>query len=243
MTISLVIPAYNERRYIRNALEAALKNGKGKFLEILVVDNASTDDTARVAASFPGVRVVREERKGTGNARQTGFEQAKGEVVAYVDADTLIPEGWVEAIERAFRDPEVVFLSGPFRYYESKRYPIWLLNAIWWVTPPIYWAVGYMGNTGNCAIRASALRAAGGYDRSISFYGDDTDLARRMHKVGKSLWRLGFNDYSSGRRFDEQGIIKSCWIYLLNYWWPVIFHRPYTPGIHPVKSQEAPAQQ
>ena len=235
MDISLIIPAHNEEKWIGQCLEMAIKNGKGKFKEIIVVDNASTDRTAEIARSYPGVQVVTEMRKGTGHARQTGTEQSTGEILAYVDADTHIPEGWVDTIEKVFqRDPRVVFLSGAYRYHrhETKRYPAWLLDAVWWFTPPVYWIVGYIGNAGNCAMRADALKKVGGHDRSLAFYGDDTDLARRLHAVGKTLWRMNFNNYSSPRRFEEVGLVKMCLQYMINYWWPVLFHRPYSPGHH-----------
>lgn len=237
MNISLIIPAHNEESYIGGCLSAAIRNSDGKLAEIIVVDNASTDSTATIAASFPGVKVVREGRKGTGNARQTGAEVATGEILAYVDADTHIPRGWVEYIDRTFtNDKNVSFLSGPYKYHrkESKYYPARLLDLIWWVTPPVYWVVGFMGNAGNCAMRADALKKIGGHDRSLAFYGDDTDLARRLHKVGKTLWRMDFNNYSSSRRFDQEGLFQMCLKYMINYWWPVLFHRPYTIGHHDI---------
>jgi len=231
MDISLIIPAYNEEAYIGPTLESIIRNTRGKLKEIIVVDNGSKDGTAAVVRRYPQVKLVYERRKGTGNARQTGAEHATGDILAYVDADTVIPPGWVEYIENVFsKRPDVVFLSGAYRYRESTRYPLWLLNAIWWVTPPVYWIVGYMGNAGNCAMRADALKKINGHDRSISFYGDDTDLARRMHGVGKTLWRMGFYNYSSPRRFDKGGVVKECMQYMVNYWWPVLFHRPLTQG-------------
>ncbi len=236
MSISLIIPAYNEESSIGACIEAAIKNGKGKYKEIIVVDNASTDNTAAVAGRYPDVRVISETRKGTGHARQTGTENAQGEILAYVDADTRIPEGWFDYIEKVFSsDPKVVFLSGPYRYLVSTRYPLWFLNALWWVSPPIAGIVGFMAIGGNCAMRADALKSIGGHDRTIAFYGDDTDLARRLHKVGKTLWRMKFFIYTSGRRFDEKGIFDTCMQYTLNYWWPVLFHRPFTTGHHDIK--------
>ncbi len=236
MDISLIIPAYNEAANIGATLDSAIKHGKGKFKEIIVVDNASTDATAEVAGKFPGVTVVREDRKGTSNARQTGFEHSSAEIVAYIDADTRMPDGWVDTIEDVFsRDAKVLFLSGPYRYYESGRYPLWFLDAIWWVSPPLAWIVGYVAIGGNCAMRADALRKIGGHDRAITFYGDDTDLARRFHEVGKTLWRMKFFIYTSGRRFDEKGIFNTCMQYTLNYWWPVLFHRPFSLGHHDIK--------
>ena len=243
MDISLIIPAYNEEASIGLCLETVIKNSKGKFKEIIVVNNASTDKTAEVASRYPGVTVVYEARKGTGNARQTGFEHSHCDVAAYIDSDSLVPEDWVDKIEKWFAsDPRVVFLSGAYRYHKGGFYPAWFLDAVWWLSLPAYWAVGYMGNTGNCAIRSSALKEIGGFDRSILFYGDDTDVSRRLHKVGKTIWSMNFYNYSSPRRFEQAGLFTTYFTYMLNYWWPVIFHRPYTPGHHFIKGHKTVAR-
>ena len=231
MDISLIIPAFNEEKAIGKCLEVAIQNSKGKFKEIIVVDNASTDKTAEIASSYPGVTVVYEARKGTGNARQTGFENAHADVVAYLDSDSHIPEDWVEKIEKMFtEDPNLVFLSGAYRYHDCSRPRALFLDAVWWFSLIAYWTVGYVGNTGNCAMRSEAMHKIGGFDRSILFYGDDTDIARRLHAVGRTVWSMSFYNYSSSRRFSEQGVFKTYFTYLLNYWWPVLFHRPYTTG-------------
>lgn len=232
MTISLVIPAYNEEAVIGECLENVLRVAKGRFKEIIVVDNASTDRTAEIAGSYPGVTVVHEARKGTGNARQTGFEHTNADIVAYIDSDSLIPDDWIDKILKWFEDPKVVFLSGAYRYHKGGYYPAWFLDFVWWFSKPAYWVVGYMGNTGNCAVRSTAMKEVGGFDRSILFYGDDTDISRRLHKVGKTVWSLRFYNYSSPRRFEKSGLFTTCFTYMINYWWPVIFHRPFTPGHH-----------
>ncbi|MDO8521677.1 MAG: glycosyltransferase family 2 protein [bacterium] len=235
MDITLIIPAYNEEDYIGQCLDAAIKNSGGKFKEIIVVDNASTDKTAEVAGRYPRVKVVTETRRGTGHARQTGLEYATGNIVAYIDADTVVPEGWVDRIETEFNDPEVVLLSGPYRYYDAPWYKRWILNSLWWISAPITSrVVGFMALGGNMVMKKTALEAVG-FDRSIAFYGDDTDIARRMHTKGKTLWRMSFYIYTSSRRFLEHGIIKTNAIYVANYLWPVIFHRPFTAVYQDIK--------
>ena len=56
-TISLIIPAYNEEKYIGQCLDSAIKNSNGKFFEVIVVDNASKDNTSKIASSYPNVKV------------------------------------------------------------------------------------------------------------------------------------------------------------------------------------------
>ena len=229
MDITLVIPAHNEERYIGACLDAAIKNSRGKFKEIIVVDNVSTDKTAEVARSRPGVRVVYEKQKGLTSARQGGFEAATSEYLAYLDADTHITEKWFDVAENVFAErPEIVSLSGPRRYFGAARYRLWILNAMWATAPLAYPFVGYMILGGNFIAKRSAIAAIGGFDRSIEFYGEDTDLARRLSKIGKVLFRMDFFVRSSARRFENEGILKTNIVYALNFIWPVMFGRPFT---------------
>src|SRR3990167_7935979 len=102
MDVSLVIPAYNEEGFIGPCLDSVLKNAPGKFKEIIVVDNASTDGTAKEASSRAGVRVVHEPLKGLTHARQKGLEASSSEYIAFIDADERIPPDWIEKIEYYF---------------------------------------------------------------------------------------------------------------------------------------------
>lgn len=233
MDISLIIPAHNEEAYIGACVDAAKKYGK--FTEILVVDNASSDKTAEVARTH-GARVVYESQKGLTSARQAGFEACMSEYITYLDADTLIPPHWMDVAERAFKvHPEIVSLSGPRRYFGTTWWRRWILNGVWAVAPLTYYIVGYMILGGNFIVKRSALVAIGGFDRSIAFYGEDTDLARRLSRVGKVRFQMNFYAYASARRFDTEGIWKPNITYVLNYLWPVFFHRPFTKHYQDVR--------
>lgn len=113
MRISVVIPAYNEEAYLPGALEAVWAQTL-KPLEVIVVDNASTDRTGEVAEAL-GARVVRCGRKGVAYARQAGLLAARGEWVAMTDADSLPVKGWLERL--AARAEGAVALYGPLRFY------------------------------------------------------------------------------------------------------------------------------
>ena len=230
MKISLVIPAYNEESYIGDCLAAAIEHSKGRFHEIIVVDNASKDRTAEIARSFPGVRVVREDQKGLTKARQCGLDAATGDLIAYIDADTRLPAQWIKKLDATFKKhPEIVCLSGPYRYYDGSKWRNSVMHAVWWLSAPVtYWAVGYMVLGGNFIARKSALLAMGGFDRSIDFYGEDTDIARRLSAFGKVKFDMSFFIYSSSRRFSKEGLISTNVTYALNFIWQVIFHKPYT---------------
>ncbi|MGQ9510296.1 MAG: glycosyltransferase family 2 protein [Thermaceae bacterium] len=113
MRLSVVIPAHNEEAYLPKALEA-LRRQTLPPDEIVVVDNASKDQTAQVARSF-GARVVFCERKGVAFARQAGLLAARGEWVAMTDADSLPTPRWLERLMK--HKEEAVALYGPLRFY------------------------------------------------------------------------------------------------------------------------------
>lgn len=228
MDITLIIPAYNEARYIGATLDAARNAGKGRFKEIIVVDNASTDDTAALARAH-GARVVTEQKKGLTHARQAGYEATSSDFIAFIDADTLISERWMRVAERIFSErPDIVSLSGPRRYFGTTLWRRWILNAMWGTAPITYRAVGCMILGGNFIVRRSAIKEIGGFDTTIAFYGEDTDLARRLSAIGKTLFRMDFVVHASARRFEVEGILMPNLVYALNYAWPILFHRPFT---------------
>lgn len=222
MNVSLIIPAYNEEGYIGRCLESVMRHEGGRFREIIVVDNASSDKTAEIARRFEGVRVIREDKKGLTHARQAGFDASSGEFVAYIDADCLLRDGWLETALRVFKDrADIVSVSGPVRYHDAPYYIQFIMRFLWYLTvPATYQTVGYMLIGGNFIARRSAIEKIGGFDREIAFYGEDTDLARRLSAVGKTVFRMDFFIYTSGRRFMHEGIVSTNARYAFNFAWP-----------------------
>jgi glycosyltransferase involved in cell wall biosynthesis len=236
--ISLIIPAYNEEEYIGLCLDSVLEHASDRLHEIIIVDNASTDCTVEIARQRSGVRVVHEERKGLSYARQRGLKEAGGELIAFIDADTRIPKHWISMVDNVFtHQPYVICLSGCYRYYDASAMKRVLLNALWWSTAPLaYFVVGYMVVGGNFIARKSTLQAIGGFDRTIEFYGEDTDVARRLSQYGVVLFKMNFFMYTSSRRFQTEGLFKTSVIYAINYIWMVIFHRPFSNMHHDVRA-------
>lgn len=110
-SVSVVIPAHNEEQIIERCL-LALCAQVGERDEIIVVDNASSDATARLAARFPHVRVVDEPRPGVTFARTTGFDAASGDIVARIDADSVVAGDWIVRIRRTFDRADVDAVGG-----------------------------------------------------------------------------------------------------------------------------------
>ncbi len=237
MKLSIVIPAYNEEKYLGKCLEAVFLEIKktNHDVEVVVVDNASTDRTSEVAKSFPEAKLVYEPKKGLSQARHSGFIASTGDIIANVDSDSTIPAGWIDKVFLEFsKNEKLVALSGPYAYPEMPKLTNFIVH--------IYYAVGFIGHIinhhflrigamlqgGNFILKRSALEKVGGYDTSIDFYGEDTDIARRISKVGLVKFMFSLKMHTSSRRFQEEGIIMTGFRYVINHFWVIIFKKPFT---------------
>lgn len=217
-TCSIIIPAHNEERYVADCLRSILEARSADTKEIIVVDNASTDRTATVASGIGGVRVVREERKGTSFARERGFREATGDLLVFVDADSRLHPGWIERGCRWFRNPSTVCVSGPYLCYDLGAFWNGLSLLYWWLfAVPASLITGTVAVGGGMIIRRTALEAAHGFDTSVTFYGDDTNIAKRLRSVGRVRFDPRLIIWSSARRFRKQGLLKTAWTYACNF--------------------------
>ena len=217
MGISFVIPCYNEEKYIRDCIQSIKREASGlPHYEIIVVDNNCTDNTVLIAMQ-EGVTVVSERQKGVVFARQKGYKTAQYNLIANIDADSRLCEGWVETALLKIADPNVAAVTGPLVYDDVSRslaistrvyyYLAWFSNNF----------IGVFLQGGNALIKKSALDKTNGYDTSIAFYGEDTMTAKRLEPYGKIKFAMKLKLYSSPRRLKDQGVFTTTWLYLKNY--------------------------
>ncbi len=117
MKVSVVIPAYNEEKYIKACIDSII-NQQEPADEIIVVNNNSTDSTVDIAGQYP-VRIVNEEEQGMIQARNRGFNEAQYDIIARTDADTIVPPDWIAKIKKTFENEQLIALSGPSYFYET----------------------------------------------------------------------------------------------------------------------------
>jgi glycosyltransferase involved in cell wall biosynthesis len=244
MKLSFVIPAYNEEAYIGNCLESIFRETKGKKydFEVIVVNNASTDNTKKIALSFKGVKVVDEPRKGLVRARTAGYKASKGDLIANVDSDTSLTPGWVDKVFNEFtKNKKLVGLSGPFIYYDISRTMSLLVRAFYYYTYAIYLVSssilrqGSVLQGGNYILKRSAFDKAGGFNEDYDFYGEDADVSRRLAKEGPVKWTFNLPMYASGRRLAKEGPITTSFRYTLNYFWTYFFKKPFTKTVNDIR--------
>ena len=213
----MIVCAHNEARYLAACLHSVLAQSRRPD-DLLVINNASTDETGAVARQIPGVRVVDEPRKGLVVARETGRREARGNLLVYVDADCRAPLMWLERVARRFdRDPDLVALSGPYRFFDWDWWGRALIRAYdYTLAPATVLLVKYLLRLGtvfyggNFAVRRAALDAIDGFDTRIEFHGEDTNLGRRLFAIGKVTLNHDCYLYTSARRWTAMGTALSC---------------------------------
>lgn len=116
MKISVIIPVHNEEKYIKTCLES-LQKQKTPADEVVVVDNNCNDRTLKLAKQFR-TKIIKEKRQGITFARNSGFNQARYEIIARCDADSILPSDWISKIKKNFTDGKIDGLTGPVIFYD-----------------------------------------------------------------------------------------------------------------------------
>lgn len=182
--ISVVVPAYNEERLIATCITSLQKQTFPKAnYEVIVIDNHSTDKTGEIAQKM-GAKVIFEPKKGVAFALKKGFSQAKGEMIAVTDADTIVNSDWLRNIYHTFRKyPDIVLLGGR-TIFRPRR----VLTSLAEMVINLSCRFFKMSNGANMAIRKDVYEKIR-LNEKISFNWEN-DLSLRAKKEGKLafLW-------------------------------------------------------
>lgn len=206
--ISVTVPAYNEQDLIAGCLDSLLKQtlDKDKY-EIIVIDNNSTDLTAKIAVE-KGVWVEKELKKGYVHAIRKGIDVSQADIIAFTDADCRVPTDWVVKILDDFStSPDIIAVGGKLSFYDINPILDWLIRLI------LYYINALPGN--NMAIKRVGLARIGGIDPQINLSVDfwlTTKL--RRSRVGKIFVDKHLVVETSGRRF--KGSFSSDLKYFIN---------------------------
>lgn len=190
-SISIIIPTYNGERRIGYCLDALLKQTGGHKVEILVVDDGSTDETAEAVRRRAGVRLLTQANAGPAAARNRGAAEARGELLLFTDDDCVPTENWLDAMLAPFAESRVVGVKGVYRTrqkelaarfvqleYEDRYRIMCRLDNIDFV------------DTYSAGFRRENFLAMGGYDTSFPVAcAEDIELSYRMSAQG---WKMKF---------------------------------------------------
>lgn len=194
MKVSFIVPCYNSDKTLWNCLDSIFKQDFSDSFEVIVVDNASTDNTAKVAKSFPEVIYYYEKIPGRSQARNRGAGIAKGVYLAFIDSDVILDQHWLKIMFQHAVD-SIVGLQGiikpmpshlspfldqyrDFLFLERKSVDYNLLKMRIAESPMI--------NTASCIYRRTQFLSMGGFDDQLSRH-EDIDFSKRLFLSGHHL--------------------------------------------------------
>jgi glycosyltransferase involved in cell wall biosynthesis len=179
---SVVVPVLNGEATIGDMLRAiTTATPRPSELEIIVVDNGSTDSTRDIVAGYDGVTLLTAARRGAAAARNVGLRAATGEVILHCDADTLPTRRWIAELASCFDDPQVVLAAGRTLNFPpttpAERYlaGFQLYDAEVNISRPVLPFAASM----NMAVRRSAALAIGGWNEDM-MTSEDVDFCTRL---------------------------------------------------------------
>jgi glycosyltransferase involved in cell wall biosynthesis len=207
--VSVIIPVFNGERFLREAVQSvreAVHVSDEKYwpVEIIIVDDGSTDSTATVAGSLPEpVRYLHQTNQGPAAARNRGIENAKGRLIAFADADDLWPTDKLDLqLPYLLSDPKVDIVMGRIQQVR--------LSAS--VNEP-----AFSVNLGSAVVRKSVFQRVGLFDESMR-YSEDVDWFMRAREAGAAIvtidavtlfYRQHEQNMTRGKSTSELNVLKA----------------------------------
>jgi len=218
LKVSIVIPVLNEAREIEMCLRS-LNDQSFRDFEVIVVDNGSTDSTEEIIERY-NCRVIHEPRQGVGYARQRGFEEAIGEIIASTDADTILPADWLEKVVRCFEaNTKLVGVYGTILFKERQG---WALRISEFLFTLFLRSNQFLRRPSFCgpnfAVLNKAFHHVNGFKNGDYFYSvsEDLQLAMKLRKEGDISFCKELVVYTSSRRLNNKAL-HYIWTHTKNY--------------------------
>ncbi|VVB99276.1 Glycosyltransferase AglE [uncultured archaeon] len=207
--VSVIVPAYNEEKYIRKALQSIARQKTKLKYEIIVSDGRSADRTVRIAERYAD-RIVTSRKKGIWAGRNAGAAVARGKLLVFIDADTTIPPEFVESVHAAMHDRRITGMSCGFKFDQHTR-PLRALEAL---SNHYLYLLGGLGKGElqgfNCVMRKSDFLRVGGFPNKPL---EDGAMARKLQKIGRVVFFPAVKVTTSARRMLKGGMLRSIQYY------------------------------
>jgi glycosyltransferase involved in cell wall biosynthesis len=215
MDISVIIPTYNEEKYIETCLRSLECQEYSGNYEVIVSDGNSTDGTVEIARKHAD-RVIVERKDTIAYGRQVGSHAARYPVLAYTDADTFIPSDWLSNLASSLEESKVVGVHGKLLPLDGNRFENDFCN---YVLPPYSQFMVQINKPSvpgsNFAVRKKAFNKVKGFNTKL-VTGEDVDLCNRIKSHGKFVYNPDAVVYVSTRRVREWGYLKMLSFYTTN---------------------------
>ncbi|HXH19153.1 MAG TPA: glycosyltransferase, partial [Chitinophagales bacterium] len=215
--VTIAIPAYNEEKNIAKTLASFARMNPKYRTELLVINNNSKDRTKEIINSL-GVKVIDEPRQSISFARQAGLENAKGKYFLNADADSVYPDGWIDAYVEALSNPQVTCVYGTYSFIPSKDSSRFVLATYEAITRLMFLLrrkkMDFFNVLGfNFAFRRDDGLRAGGFNTTRQRWSDGW-MAMTLQQLGRieRITDERARVWTSDRRLVyDGGLLKAVW--------------------------------
>jgi glycosyltransferase involved in cell wall biosynthesis len=222
--VSVIIPAYNEEKYIGACLAAIKRQEFDGTYEVIVGDGNSKDRTKKIARDY-GARVVQEKFGTASGGRYAGAKVARGRIYAFMSSDVQPCQGWLQSIYNAFTDKNVAWAVGGVRPFEGNLLEYFGASALNLLAATLNRIGLAYVNGDNVAARADAYRKCGGFDPRLTT-SEDTDLGMKLMHQGKFKYAWRATVLISMRRVRKWGYLNFALFHTGNFLSTHFFRRP-----------------
>lgn len=184
--VSIVLPTYNQGKYLINAVDAILKQTYADF-ELIIVNDGSTDNTASLLTNMnhPKIRVINQHNQGLPSALNNGFSAAKGEYWTWTSTDNIVAANWLEELVSALENSpaEVGYAFSYYAVIDENEKILFVNKEQRFDLPHLL-----LRNSGNASFlyRATLAKSVGNYDTQV-FYAEDLDMWIRMAQMTRAV--------------------------------------------------------
>lgn len=189
ITLSLIIPAYNEENYLRACLNSIARQSVMPD-EVILVNNNSTDHTVAIAREYPFITIINESTQGIVSARNAGFNKAAHNIIGRIDADSVLPKNWVKDVKQYYSDEKNMnnaLTGGGVAYnIRLKRLSGWLLNQVAYRTNKVILG-HYILWGSNMAFTRSQWKAVKNNTCMRDDIHEDLDLSIHLYRLGYAI--------------------------------------------------------
>ncbi|MFC4258496.1 glycosyltransferase [Marinobacter lacisalsi] len=181
-SVSIVIPAFNEEQYIEQTLISLRQSDyPSNLIEIIVVDNASSDRTPQIAHRYAD-KVLTLTNGNVGAVRNRGVKESTSDIIIFVDADCLVDRDWVyRGIRRLSENKNCIF-GGP---YKTREHANWV-ERLWLLENPNHPRIQPDLLGGCIFVRSVDFKSVGGFNEEMTS-GEDSDLSDKFRRQGKTV--------------------------------------------------------
>jgi glycosyltransferase involved in cell wall biosynthesis len=198
--VSIIIPAFNSARYIGETIRSVI-NQSWSEVQIVAVDDGSTDNTLEIIESFkdPRISLVKGNHLGAGAARNAGLREAKGEYIQFLDSDDVLSTDKTETQLKTLRDANSTKTIASCAWVKFENDPeeaVLRPENVWTLEDPIEWLIcslsgGGMMQTGAWLAHRDLIRAAGPWDESLSLHDDGEFFTRVLLQADRQIFVPG----------------------------------------------------